>query len=117
MNCFELLGLNQEGLETVAEWARERSVSLRFKSEEACSFIKSKERKEETPTLVTETSGILGKGKKTQKIVEKVTDYYWLYKVSYEIFLFRGNDSGKKVHFPFAFCSPLGRITRKNWFL
>lgn len=98
VNCLELLGLTPDALDTLQKWANDRSVTLRLTSEETCTFVKSKERKVETPTLVTETTGILGNKTKTQKIVEKVTDHYWTYTVHNEIFLFKGNDQKTKVH-------------------
>eukprot|EP01127_Copromyxa_protea_P017504 TRINITY_DN533_c0_g2_i1.p1 TRINITY_DN533_c0_g2~~TRINITY_DN533_c0_g2_i1.p1 ORF type:complete len:999 (-),score=241.59 TRINITY_DN533_c0_g2_i1:48-3044(-) len=97
LNCLELLGLDEKGLAEVTRWAQDRSVTLRLTAQETCTFKKKKERKEETPMLVTESKGVLGKVKTTQKIVEKVEDYYWDFQVRYEIFLFRGNDVNTKV--------------------
>lgn len=46
---------------------------------------------------MTESTGVFGNKTKTQKIVEKVTDYYWKYSVHYEVILFKGNNTDVKV--------------------
>lgn len=44
MNCLELLGVSPEFMKTVLGWAQERSVTLRVRSEQTCTFVKSKDR-------------------------------------------------------------------------
>ena len=102
INCLEYLNVDNSALSKMLEWAKHRTVTLRFSFHESCVFLKEAIRKEESPTLVTETDGIFGKGTKTKKVVTKFTDYVWKYSLKYELFAFKGNDTKTKVIYDFS---------------
>jgi hypothetical protein len=107
LNCFELLGVDDKALETMLGWSKNRSVTFRLAAEETCSFDRKEKRKIEGPTTVTETKGVFGKGVKKEKVVAKVTDYFWKFTVSYEFFVYKGNNPNEKV---FVFFVPVSHI-------
>lgn len=47
--------------------------------------------------LYLHDTGVFGKTTTTEKIVTKVKDYFWDFRVHYQIFAFRGNDPNEKV--------------------
>lgn len=58
MNCFEALGLDKKKLAALVEFAKERSVTLRFRCEETCTFDKEIEREVESSSYATEKTGM-----------------------------------------------------------
>jgi hypothetical protein len=98
LNTLELLGLNAKGLKQLKEWSDKRSITFRFKAEEYCDFIKEVTREEEDPTkYVREYSGILGGGKRTDKVITKITEWFWKFRVEYELSAYVGNNPDEKV--------------------
>lgn len=101
LNVLETIGLNVEGVRKLVEWskAQGRSVSLRFSMEERTVFEKETTREEEDPTsYVTERKGgILGSAKITEKVMRKITEYFWKFSFEYEISAFVGSDPNEKV--------------------
>ena len=93
LNTLELLGLDAAGLDTLLEWVKDRSVTLRFSGEERCVFDRKEKRKVEDPTTrsveVKTSSGF--KAKISDKVVTKVTEYFWFFDVEYSISAYRGN--------------------------
>jgi len=100
-NTIEALGVNKKDIQTLQEWATTRSVTLRFASEETCSFLRKKERKVETNLGSSFASGILGRISPrrliSEKIISKVTDFIWSFSYSWEIFFFVGNTPETKI--------------------
>eukprot|EP01128_Nolandella_sp_AFSM9_P006116 TRINITY_DN3077_c0_g1_i1.p1 TRINITY_DN3077_c0_g1~~TRINITY_DN3077_c0_g1_i1.p1 ORF type:complete len:991 (+),score=265.41 TRINITY_DN3077_c0_g1_i1:35-2974(+) len=90
LNALEFLGLNTQTLSTLRGWAQNRSVTLRLKAEETCTFLREVTREEESKdTHVTEWNvGITRKS----KIVTKITEWFWKFEVSYELFAYKGSD-------------------------
>lgn len=101
LNTLELLGLNAKSLQELKEWSDSRSVTLRFASEETCTFDRMVEKEVEPTTKhVTEVKGSwVGNYSRTDKVITIVKEYYWIFKVSYELYAFKGNDPATKVHF------------------
>jgi hypothetical protein len=98
LQCLELLGLTADGLAQLREWAKTRSVTLRLLAEEDCRFLREETRTVESPEIVTETRGLLGgKTSKTEKVVAKVTEYFWSFAFEYEIVAYQGNAPDKPV--------------------
>ncbi len=99
LNVLELLGLDIKGLKTLREWAsKNRSVTLRFKAEERCDFDREVTREEEDATkYVREYSGVFGGGKRTDKIVHRITEWFWKFHVDYELSAYPGNSPDEKV--------------------
>jgi hypothetical protein len=90
-NCLALLGLKSEQLVQMCSWAKTSAVSLRFRSEEFCTYLREESRDVEDPTKQVVEGGIGGMvGKFTSKTVTKVTEYFWKYDVSYELSAVRG---------------------------
>ncbi|CAK9078298.1 unnamed protein product [Durusdinium trenchii] len=92
VNCLSTLGLRDDALAQACRRAHEGAqVSLRFKSQEKCSFLREETRQEEDPRkVVNEVSmGGLSMGI-TSKTVTKVTEFFWKLEVSYELEVYRG---------------------------
>mmetsp|Transcript_7931 Transcript_7931/g.11977 ORF Transcript_7931/g.11977 Transcript_7931/m.11977 type:complete len:945 (-) Transcript_7931:62-2896(-) len=98
LNILESFGLSQKDAEKVAEWASARNVSLRFSAEERCVADGTQTREVESSSYVTEKSGgFFGSSTTTDKVITKVTDYFWKFDFEYELYAFEGNDPKSKV--------------------
>lgn len=92
LNCLELLGLNAKTLKQLKDWSEKRSVTLRLKAEEKCVFDREVTREEEDPTKhVREYSGVFGGGKRTDKVITTIHEFFWNFSVDYELIAFVGN--------------------------
>lgn len=92
LNVLDLLGVTDKHLSTMRKWVQSRSVTLRLKSEERCSFIKETTREVESATkYVTEYSDNANNtASVTRKVVTTITEYFWKFTVDYELFAFQG---------------------------
>eukprot|EP00435_Cladocopium_sp_Y103_P058127 s152_g20.t1 len=83
LNCLSTLGLGRDVLAQARQWAQSSQVSLRFRSQEKCTFLREETRRVEDPTkVVSEVSvGGLSMGV-TSKTVTKVTEFFWKFEVS-----------------------------------
>ncbi|CAJ1376055.1 unnamed protein product [Effrenium voratum] len=91
VNCLATLGLSPELLAQARRWASNSQVSLRFKAQESCSFLREETRKEEDPTKRVDEVSVAGMSIGfTSKTVTKVTEFFWKFEVSYQLELFRG---------------------------
>lgn len=91
LQCLELVGLSDEGLERLREWAKTRTVTLRLNAREGCRFLREESRHVESPEHVVESRGLLGRSTRTEKIVVKITEYFWSFDFHYELVAFQGN--------------------------
>jgi hypothetical protein len=93
LTVLELLGLTADGLKTLVDWAKKRSVTLRLKAEERCEFDREEKRKVESSTEhVTEVkSSVFGKANISHKTYTTVVEQFWKFDFEYELFAFRGN--------------------------
>lgn len=92
LNCLAALGLSSDQVQQLREWAKTSAVSLRFYSDERCTFLREAIRKEEDPTShVTELSiGGMVRAALTSKVVTKIKEYFWKFEWSYELSIVRG---------------------------
>ena len=100
LNVLETVGLSVKGVGKLVEWSKgKRAVSLRFSAEEKTAFVREETREEEDPTshVYERQGGFLGGVKITDKIVRKVTEYFWKFTFEYEISGFVGSDPKDKV--------------------
>ena len=98
LQILEKMGLSSKGIDQCKSWAKNRSVTLRLKATEKCSFDREVTRKEDSKTEhVREYKGALGSVKRTDKTVYKITEYFWNFSAEYEIFAFEGNNPKEKV--------------------
>ncbi len=98
-DTMKLLGLDQQKLKKIKEWSKQRTVTLRFKAEERCTFNREHTHKVDSGTeYVSEATGFLGGIKKiVSKTVTTVTDYYWDFEMNYELFFYCGTNINDKV--------------------
>lgn len=91
VNSLGFLGLDKEKLRQAKTWAETSQVSIRFRAEERCSFLREETRQVEDPTKhVSEISmGGVSLGL-TSKTVTKVTEFFWKFEVAYQLEVFRG---------------------------
>jgi hypothetical protein len=97
VNCLEHLGLSSKNIEQILKWGQNRSVTIRFKAEKRCVFDREHTYESTSPVYSSTTTGVFGTSTTTQKVVTKVTDYYWTFTGSYELFAFQGNNVDDKV--------------------
>eukprot|EP01122_Echinamoeba_exundans_P013036 TRINITY_DN5621_c0_g6_i1.p1 TRINITY_DN5621_c0_g6~~TRINITY_DN5621_c0_g6_i1.p1 ORF type:complete len:1099 (+),score=366.81 TRINITY_DN5621_c0_g6_i1:411-3707(+) len=99
INAFEVLGLTEEKLRQLLEWSKKRSVTIRFKADEKCTFDREEKRKvESSREYVTEYESSSGhKASITDKKITKITEYFWKVDFEWELFAFRGNKVDDKV--------------------
>lgn len=92
LNNLDLLGVTDKHLTTMKKWVQTRSVTLRLKSEERCTFVREATREVESATKhVTEYSDNANyTGSVTHKVITKITEYFWKFTVDYELFAFQG---------------------------
>lgn len=95
LNCFESLGLTSKKLDKLAEWGSSRSVTLRLKAEETCTFLREVTREEESKQV--HVTKIMGGLTAKSKVITKITEWFWNFEVKYELFFFRGNDLKKTI--------------------
>lgn len=93
MNVLTHLGVSSKTFAKLKEWSKTRSVSLRFKAEEKCKFLRKVEREVESDTKHVSTNTIFGKS--TSYTVTKIKEWFWQFDVSYEIIAFQGSDADK----------------------
>src|SRR3990167_7561100 len=94
LTILETLGITPELVKKFQEWSKTRSVTLRFSGEERCDFDRKVEREQESPTkYVTE----IGSTTITNKVITKITEWFWKFNVSYEIAAYQGNSLAEKV--------------------
>eukprot|EP01103_Thecamoeba_quadrilineata_P006172 TRINITY_DN158_c0_g1_i2.p1 TRINITY_DN158_c0_g1~~TRINITY_DN158_c0_g1_i2.p1 ORF type:complete len:614 (-),score=176.86 TRINITY_DN158_c0_g1_i2:1579-3375(-) len=94
LNGLQLIGLNDSNLILFRKWAHTRTVTLSLKSEEACSFEREATRSVESP--VSRTTTVFGVSV-TDKVVTKITEYFWKFVVKYEIHAYPGNNKTEGV--------------------
>lgn len=97
VNCLQKLGLEADQLKTALQWVQSRSVTLRFTHSYTCTFLRKEKRKIESPTYVTETKTVFGTSKTSEKVVRKVTDYYWKYTATHQFGLYKGNEPSSEI--------------------
>ena len=78
----------------MATWSEKRSVSLRFKSTEMCSFIRkaTHEIDSSVKDVVTTNTGL----SLSSKTVTTITEYHWQFTHCYELLAFRGTGGGEE---------------------
>jgi hypothetical protein len=82
LNALQLLGISNAVLHTLIDWAKQRSVTLRFTAEERCEFVREETRKEESKDQRVVENTFLGKF--THKTVTTITEYFWVRKIKPE---------------------------------
>eukprot|EP00435_Cladocopium_sp_Y103_P048485 s858_g14.t1 len=91
-NSLELMGLTKEALLEAKDWADGNAeVSLRFRADERCEFLREECREVEEPSCggldISSVGVALGIMSKT---VTRVTEYLWHFEVTYTLDLLRG---------------------------
>lgn len=101
------MGLTGNSVQQMRSWFLQgRSVTIRFRAEERCEFDREAKREQEQARfalvclwffvsffqskMVREFSG---GGKTTDMVVTTITEYFWKFCCSYELFAFAGTDS------------------------
>jgi hypothetical protein len=90
VNMLSALGLSREQLLCIIGWADTSAISLKFQSEEKCTYLREESKDVEDPRKqVVEASGIFS-GKLTSKTVTTVIEHFWRFDISYELLAIRG---------------------------
>ena len=100
-NLLECLGLSVKSLREIRSWVAEgRSVTFRLKALEVCEFDREEEHDEDSKTKhVTswKAAGGVPLGKRIDKLVHKIHEYFWNFSVEYSIIAFLGNSPDEMV--------------------
>ena len=72
------------------DWAKTRTVTLRFKAEEACKFLRKVEREVKSDTTHVNESTLFGTSKSYS--VTKVTEWFWQFDATYALLAYQGNN-------------------------
>jgi len=93
-NTLSKLGLEKEQIALAQSWQdKNQSVTLRMSSVEECSFIKKQTRKVDSKVkhVIEHESSILPSFKLSSKSSEKITEWLWKCKFTWQIVLFPAN--------------------------
>jgi hypothetical protein len=88
LTCLSSLGVSLDQLTAMMDWAKSRSVSLRFRATERCSFVREVKREVDSDRKVVTETTVLGKF--STKVVTTITEYIWRFDLEYELQAFRG---------------------------
>lgn len=100
LNCLESLGLNAKILRTMEGWhASGRSITLRFRSEERCVFVREAKREEESATkhVVEYKSAGINIGKRVDKTVTTIHEFFFKFSCTYSLEAFPGSAQDEAV--------------------
>ena len=99
LQCFEMVGMTAVERNQLRGWAAKRSVTVRLAAREECRFLRETTRNVESGEVrVTETRGFLGgKASTTDRVVTKVTEYFWAFEVRYDIVAFPGTSTKNAI--------------------
>eukprot|EP00439_Symbiodinium_sp_Y106_P075270 s350_g14.t2 len=91
LNCLSALGLTADQLHGLRAWLPAQ-VSLRFRSQEKCTFLREEKREEEDPRKRVEEVSVGGVARASwsSKVVTTITEYFWKFETSYTLEAFRG---------------------------
>jgi hypothetical protein len=89
INGLEGMGLDQQGLAKLRQWAAERAVTLRLKAEEKCTFDRTEKREVDSSAAYVRDYGP-GNLKITDKTVTTITEHFWKFEAHYELLAFAG---------------------------
>ena len=90
VQALDAIGVTAGQFETLHGWNATRTVTLRFKAEERCKFLRKVEREVESDTKHVTQSTLFGTSK--SYTVTKVTEWFWAFTASYELQAVQGND-------------------------
>ena len=81
-----VMGCSSETLRTLISWSTGKSISLRLKAQEKCTFVREETRDVDSGQR-TETKARLGglEAAFSTKVVTTVTEYVWNFEACYEI--------------------------------
>jgi len=92
---LEELGVTAAALKQMREWAKTRTVSLRFSAEQRCAFDREVKREVESATKhVTETTMF---GNFKSGTVTTVWEYYWKFDADWELSAYAGTNADEKI--------------------
>lgn len=95
LKTLEKLGLSKDHLIAIFRWQETRTVSLRFKAEETCEFLRKTEREVQSDVRqVTENTLI---GTTTSYSVTKVTEYFWTFRIACSIAVMAGTGDADAI--------------------
>jgi|GEM_PF-2451754 len=97
LQCMGGVGLTSEGLAQLVAWARTMSVTLRFRAQETCTFLREETRKVESAQQVVEKRSMWGTSETTEKVVTTVREYFWAFEYTWDIVAFAGTSAEQGV--------------------
>lgn len=112
LQCLGGLGLSEDGLKQLSAWARNHSVTLRFKARDSCTFSREETRQvESAQQLVVEKRSFFGGTETTTgKVVTKIQEFFWTFEFKYELVAFQGVDEANGI----TILSRMGKVELKT---
>ncbi|MCC6997853.1 MAG: hypothetical protein IT370_24775 [Deltaproteobacteria bacterium] len=91
LQCLHSLGLASDDLARLRDWATTRTVTLRLRATEECTYLREETRKVESAHQhVTEVASGARKTTVTDKIVTTVVEHFWSFTFKWELVAFQG---------------------------
>ena len=91
LQCLRNLGLASDDLPRLRDWAATRTVTLRLRATEECTYLREETRKVESAHQhVTEVASGPRKTTITDKIVTTVVEHFWSFTFKWELVAFQG---------------------------
>ena len=88
LKALETVGLTDKQLTIMKDWSCTRNVTMRFKVEETCEFVREVQREVESATKAVTANTVLGT---TQSYtVTKVTEFFWSLQRNCQIVVYAG---------------------------
>jgi hypothetical protein len=112
VQSLEVLGLDAEPLAKLRDWARTRTVTLRFVAREDCAYLREESRKvESTQEFVSKVTGLFErKVERTDKVVTTVVEHLWGFDFEYELQAYPGTATDEAIEL----CARHGKLTLKT---
>jgi hypothetical protein len=92
LNCLGKLGVSEQQLVVLEDWASNQTVTLLFTMTRECEFVREITREEEDSTKTrTEVAGLFSiPSMFTSKVIRTITEYEYKYSATYELVAYRG---------------------------
>ncbi len=92
MNCLFTLGLNNDSVAKLVDWAKTRSVTMRFSASDSRAFVRDVTQEVKSTTATVSTNSLTGEKTESYKITTE-TKSYFENEIKYSVFFFMGADA------------------------
>jgi hypothetical protein len=97
LTSLESIGATPQILTKLKELSRRNTITLRFTSEERCSFLRTDKKKIKGPETTTEIGVGVLKTKVSDRTTTKITEHIWKFEVKYSLVAYKRNDFNEAI--------------------